>query len=165
MSANLTVSEKRMISALDRIEASLNHAVQERRKGGQPVAEGSGPDLEAAQIEIARLKSENATLRERLADSHAKLLEAGEQAARLAMSNDALADANRTLLSRDGEGASVDDTGRALQAEVESLRAARSAEIGQIGEIIDALDRMLGTAAPANQPIRKSEPAVKEGGL
>ena len=85
----------------------------------------------------------------RLAEAHERLAAAGGQAARLAAANDELAQANRALIeasaspevwAEHGEAAAL----AALQAEVEALRAAREAEVAQMGEILDALDRMLG---------------------
>ena len=86
-----------------------------------------------------------------------RLAAAGEEAARLAMANEALAEANRRLIGPPGP--EPDEIRRALEAEVDALRQARVAEIGQIGDIVDTLDRMIGDQGGADdQPGSEADP-------
>ncbi|RQP06923.1 MAG: hypothetical protein D1H97_05170 [Paracoccus sp. BP8] len=189
MRDDLNASEKRLIAALDRIDQFLDRADLARRTASGPPAgdaEGAEARLRKIQAENQRLSQDLAALHERqaamladcearLAEAHQRLVHAGQEAARLSAANEALAEANRALIAAQGGGESPDETRRALEAEIESLRAARSAEIAQMGEIIDALDRMIdlppqvgpagasetGTAAPAEdgpaEPAGRSE--------
>lgn len=154
MRDNLNASEKRLIAALDRIDHFLD------RTGLMPAAavtSGIEAELRQAQGENERLSQELLHLHERqatemeecearLLDMQGRLQATGQEAARLSSANEALAAANRALTA--GTGQPADDARRALEAEVESLRAARAAEIAQMGDIVDALDRMIGTSAP-----------------
>lgn len=154
MRDDLNASEKRLIAALDRIDHFLD------RTGLMPaVADTSGieAELRQAQGENERLSQELLRLHERqaaemeerearLLDMQGRLQATGQEAARLSSANEALAAANRALTA--GTGQPADDARRALEAEVESLRAARAAEIAQMGDVVDALDRMIGTPAP-----------------
>lgn len=167
MTGDLTVSEKRLIAALDRIDYTIERAAASLR-GTSPAPEGAA-DL-ASQAENQRLVAELAAAQERqeaalhvletrLAQAHARLDEAGQQAARLVAANEALTHANRQLLSKaDSDGADGADIRAALEAEVEALRAARAAEIAQMGEIIESIDRL--TLAPApRRASSKDKPA------
>lgn len=156
----LSAAERRLIAALDR----LDHAVEQagRRMAETPAARHDipvAPADGAISPEIAALHDRQAATLEamqtRLAEADERLAAAGEQAARLAAANEELAQANRALIEAAGGGPEAwADSGEvatfaALQAEVEALRAARAAEIAKMGEILDALDRMLGvTPAP-----------------
>lgn len=172
--SDISANERRLIAALDR----LDHAVE---RGGQRLARlaaaaagraaesapaqpaaaqaAAGPSLadQPASAELAALHDrQNATLeamRTRLAEAHERLAASGEQAARLAAANEALAAANRQLIeaAEDWAGQGAGATQAALQAELEALRAARAAEIAQMGEIMDALDRMLGVDTTARR--------------
>ena len=54
------------------------------------------------------------------------------------------------LLSKaDSGGIGADEERAALEAEIEALRAARDAEIGQVGDILQALDGLLGASPDA----------------
>lgn len=167
MTGDLTVSEKRLIAALDRIDYTIERAAASLR-GTSPAPEGAA-DI-ASQAENQRLVAELAAAQERqeaavhaletrLAQAHARLDEAGQQAARLVAANEALTHANRQLLSKaDSGGADDADIRAALEAEVEALRAARAAEIAQMGEIIESIDRL--TLAPApRRASSKDKPA------
>ena len=118
---------------------------------------GVEEQLHAAHSENQRLSAELVLLHERqaallahceaqLAQSHDRLLGAGQEAARLAAANEALAEANRTLIV--GAGVTADTACLALEAEIESLRAARAAEIAQMGDLLAELDRMIETPRP-----------------
>lgn len=138
MMGDLTVSEKRLIAALDRIDRSIERAVsglraaQEDRGGSQQ----QGDELAGLQV--------------RLDEMHEKLGRMGAQAARLAAANEGLSQANRLLLSKaDSGGIGADEERAALEAEIEALRAARDAEIGQVGDILQALDGLLGASPDA----------------
>lgn len=155
MKADLNASEKRLIAALDRIDAFIDRAGS---LDAPPAQMDGGADLHA---QNQRLSEELAALREgqsdllagyetRLADANERLHVAGDEAARLAAANDALIAANRELLGAETIG--DDQRHAALEAEIKALRAARAAEIGQMDDIIGALDRMLGKAEPVAPP-------------
>lgn len=162
MRDDLNASEKRLIAALDRIDHFLDRAASAPAPGMPAAADFSGIEAELQQArdenqrlsqELVRLNERQASVLEacetRLSDAQARLHTAGQEAARLAAANEALAAANRRLT--EGAGLTPDDARRALETELESLRAARAAEIAQMGDIVDALDRMIGTPeiAPA----------------
>ena len=164
MRDDLTASEKRLIAALDRIDHFIDRATTARTAAPvptpAPVAGGLAEietQLHAAHHENQRLSGELVLLHERqtallsncemrLAESHERLLGAGQEAARLAAANEVLAEANRALIA--ASGAPADDARLALEAEIESLRAARAAETAQMGDLLAVLDRMIGTPAP-----------------
>ncbi|TWI29456.1 hypothetical protein [Paracoccus sulfuroxidans] len=155
MRNDLNASEKRLFAALERIDAYLD-----RRAQGTDAAatdtEGSAPGTESEAREDARRlahrlavteqrhASAMAELETRLEEAQRQLTEAGRQAVAMSAANETLAKANRKLLDAGGS-ISGDDASAALQAEIDALRAARGAEISQMGEIVDALDRMLDT--------------------
>lgn len=172
MNADLTASEKRLIAALDRIDQFIDRAGAARQAPPDAAADAAAAEAEE---EAQRLATELAALRDshaaalaefeaRLAASedalsHAndRLAAAGEEAARLAMANEALAEANRRLIGPPGP--EPDEIRRALEAEVDALRQARAAEIGQIGDIVDTLDRMIGDQGGADdQPGSEADP-------
>lgn len=178
MRDDLNASEKRLIAALDRIDHFLDRAALTRAADMPAAALPSGveEELQQARAENLRLSQELVLLNERqaaviedcetrLSGAQARLHSSGQEAARLAVANEALVAANRKLLA--GAGLAPDDARRALEAEIESLRAARAAEIAQMAEIVDALDRMIGTAAaPAPEAPQEAGPAgeaVAEG--
>jgi len=195
MRDDLNVSERRLIAALDRIDQFLDRIAAAR--GGPPVeAEAeAGAGLDEARAENRSLAQELAALQARqadaladcearLAESNRRLVEAGQETARLSAANEALAAANRALVAaRDGAPETLDgqegdgDGGirRALEAEIESLRAARAAEVARMGEIIAALERMTAASAedrPAPAPgtadaaagVADDEAPVRDGG-
>ncbi|MBD9526824.1 hypothetical protein [Paracoccus sp. PAR01] len=174
MKDDLNASEKRLIAALDRIDnfidrtALLRSAVPDTG-GGEAAAE-----LQESRAHNQRLSDELAALRashssavagfeSRLKVMNERLAEAEERAVELAAANEALASANRALVEADGPLAE-DAIRRAQKAEIESLRAARQAERGKLGEIIDTLDRMLGVGPAAGhadpEPARPSDAAT-----
>lgn len=181
---DLSRSERRLIVALDRLDYTVERAGGDlTRLRSRPAVAPPPPAAPAAAHPGSALQSDNrrlsdevvalhdrqaATLeamRERLAEAQERLAGAGEHMARLAAANDGLSAANRDLIAAADGGAPSPDTVRtALEAEIESLRAARAAEIAQMGEILDALDRMLGTPAPApRKPARTDDGAGVAG--
>ncbi|SDL10152.1 hypothetical protein [Paracoccus chinensis] len=182
---DLSAAERRLIAALDRLDAVVEGAahrmatMQARMPAPRPAAtapvQGADPGL-SPQIaalhdrQVATLEAMQA----RLAEAHERLAAAGGQAARLAAANDELAQANRALIEASASPEGWAERGEAaaraaLQAEVEALRAAREAEVAQMGEILDALDRMLGvTTTPRSHSTRTwvqaAEPADRTDG-
>lgn len=174
MKDDLNASEKRLIAALDRIDAFIDRAPEPR----PDLAPDAGSD-DALRAENLRLSQELAVLHERqaellasyesrLADANERLNVAGDEAARLAAANDALIAANRDLTAAENPGA--DQHRAALEAEIKALRAARAAEIGQMDDIIGTLDRMLGKSDPipaapvmveSPMPLEMREPATE----
>ncbi len=166
MRDDLTASEKRLIAALDRLDHFIDRAALMRGAvvAAEPVADdpaGIEHSLHAARTENQRLSNELMLAHERqqaqlaasqaeLAAAHDRLLAAGQEAARLAATNETLAAANRALIAATGEPA--DEARLALEAEIESLRAIRDAEIAQMGDLLSMLDQMIGTPAPAPAP-------------
>lgn len=122
MMSDLTVSEKRLLAAMRRIEDMIDRAVLQT--DGPQATPGADQDLAAA---------------------CQRLSEAGQQAAQLAEANDALIEANRQLLDRlDAGGSGNDEVVQALEAELHAMRALRAAEEAQMAEILDRLDQMGG---------------------
>lgn len=130
--SDISASERRLSAALDRIDQIL-----EAGRGHRPTS--------------AEMAEDGA----RLADLQARLDAANDQLAGLARANEELAAANRALIDAapdlDGDGVH-----RALEAEIGALRAARAAEIAQLGEIMAELEHYMGghpaPAAEAVQP-------------
>lgn len=160
MIGNLTASEQRLNAALDRIDDAISRTAEALSKpAAAPQTSGSLSDdevLEALAAEQDELRkgyegalARQAELQAQLDEMHKQLSAACAQAEALATANEALTQANRQLLSRaDSGGAQADDIRAALEAELDALRSVRSAEIGRITGIIDALDRMIGTPRP-----------------
>lgn len=118
MMDDLTVSEKRLLAALKRLDDAIEHGMAQ---GVQK------PDGAAGELELA----------------HQRLADAGQEIAQLAAANDALTKANRQLLDRLEEGGEVsDDVRLALEAELSALHAARAAEEAQVLDILARLDRV-----------------------
>lgn len=183
---DISVSERRLIAALDRLDQALDAAMVLRTSAPAPApAQTDGDDadaldrLAAAEAENARLAADLAALhdrqasalaagQDRLAAAHERLTRAGEAQARLSAANDALAAANRALMAGAGEGVVARDAAlAALNAENEALRAARAAEIAQMGEVLEALDHLLGLPAPdgAARPPERSRAAAETPSL
>lgn len=142
MRNDLNASEKRLFAALDRIDAYLDRAAQ-----GPAAAAGTGAGKDAATEQ--RHAAALAELQTRLDEAQRQLTAAGRQAVAMSAANEVLAKANRKLLDAAGS-LTGDDARAALQAEIDALRVARGAEITQLGEIVEALDRMLDTPAPGS---------------
>lgn len=143
--SDISVSERRLSAALDRIDQFLDR--------GGPVHAGHGPDLRedlaAAQAQIRMLTDRG---RQDMA----------EQAARLAAANDDLIAANRALIEEAG-GDMAETVSRALEAEIEALRAARAAEAAQLGALMAEVERLLAEDAAA--PVATPEAAGDAGGV
>ena len=149
--SDISVSERRLSAALDRIDQFLD------RGGVAPVA--PGPDLRA---ELQAAHAQIAALTRRLDQG-----DMAEQAARLAAANDDLAAANRALIqAAAGEGDLAEAVTAALEAEIEALRAARAAEAAQLGALMAEVERLLaeGDGAPAS-PAVMPELAGDAGGV
>lgn len=175
---DLSAAERRLIAALDRLDDVVERAahrmatMQAQAPAPRHTATAPGQDS-GVSPQIAALRDRQAATLEamqaRLAEAHDRLAATGGQAARLAAANDELARANRALIeaaaspeawAERGEAAAL----AALEAEVEALRAAREAEIAQMSEILDALDRMLGvTTAPRSHSTQEWAEASAEG--
>ncbi|MDT1061802.1 hypothetical protein RM190_08035 [Paracoccus sp. CPCC 101403] len=162
MKDDLNASEKRLIAALDRLDSFIDRMADRAAAPGPDSGQDApDPDLAARFDEQAE---ELTQLEERLAATNERLDSAGEEIARLAAANEALVSANRALIAAQPASAR-DDIRDALQAELDSLRAARAAEIGQMSDIAGTLDRMLGApTAVERKPAqaKASAPAVIE---
>ena len=132
--SDISVSERRLSAALDRIDQLLDGA------GSRP--QTTDGDMQRRLDEVL---AENKRLKAQLeASGGASMASAGEIAARLAAANDELASANRALIeAASGQGDMIEAASVALEAEIEALRAARAAEIGQLGDIMGELERLL----------------------
>lgn len=165
MNNDLNASEKRLIAALDRLDGFIDRMAA-TGAGAGPAPEGDirqdnrdiSDDLSALVDEQAEQLAE---LEARLVATDERLNVAGDEIARLAAANEALASANRELIASQPDSP-ADEVRRALQAEIDSLRAARVAEAGQMAEIADTLDRMLGEAPPRQQAEPAGAPAMVE---
>ena len=130
--SDISVSERRLSAALDRIDQFLD------RGGVVPAPSGSDlrAELDKAHAQIAALTDQLA----RQGDGQ----ELAEQAARLAAANDDLAAANRALIqAASGDGDRIEAVSVALEAEIEALRAARAAEAAQLGALLAEVERLL----------------------
>lgn len=151
--SDINASERRLSAALDRIDQLLEAGAP--RQGSTAAA----ADLSEYQDRITALEAENTRLSTELAalqadrggpleaalaEARSRLAAAGEQAARLSTANEELASANRGLIeAASGEGDATDASIVALEAEVSALRAARAAEIAQMGDIMQELERLM----------------------
>lgn len=192
MMGDLTVSENRLIAALDRIDYTIERAAERLSAADataatvsavtEPVAAGDapsdiGPDPDLL-AELQQLRDENVRLAQALAQAESAHMQAqarldtlaerlnhqGQEAARLVATNEALSNANRNLLSRaDSGGASADDARAALEAELDALHSARAAEIAQFSEVLDALETLLAESnRPANSRAKRAAIAANE---
>lgn len=175
--SDITASERRLSAALDRMDQLLESHVFSAGDGAVTPDPERDDQHAAIRAENEKLKQEieelrigagsgtsdpsNEAIDERLAD-------AGEQAARLAAANDDLAAANRSLIDTaagQGDADAVAVIREALEAEIEALRAARAAEISNLGDIIMELERLLpddGNGA-VTTPEKNSTTAATEG--
>lgn len=138
MKDDLNASEKRLIAALDRIDLLIDRAAA---AGGG--VEGDGAPQQAPPEASTDHDAALAACEARLAEAQDRLDAAGAEAARLAEANAALVEANAALLAGAPGAAEIR---QAFEAELEALRAARAAEMGQVGDILGALNQWLGTA-------------------
>lgn len=162
--SEIAASERRLSAALDRIDQILETGRPRSAPADGADDPGLRDALEAAQSENTRLKAEIAELRNgngapaepAPGDGEDRLVEASEQAARLAAANDELAASNRALIetaAAQADGDSVTAIREALEAEIEALRAARAAEISNLGDIIIELERLLPEADHGAAPV------------
>ncbi len=157
--SELSGLERRITAALDRIaQAAQNLPGPEVAASGAEAALREA--LEAERTANAQLTERVRAIKERqeslIGQVERKLARANEQLdvqgfelQRLKKANAQLADANRKLI--EAQQAGTADPGaamRALQAEIESLRAARKAEIAELEEIMAEL-RPLAGVGPA----------------
>ncbi len=173
--SEFSANERRLIAALDRIDYSIEvyrardaeaaeaaaRAQQENEAAREAALNGEGmqellAEARAQNEELAadlaalhdRQAGAMAALQARLNEATERLAGAGTEAGRLAKANDDLAAANRGLMAAlDGGGDTAGAIRVALEAEIVALRAARSAEIAQMGDILAALERMIGAPA------------------
>lgn len=168
---DISVSERRLSAALDRIDQLLEAGAVPR-----PVAAGADGSADV-QAKLDQALAENRRLAEQLAalngvsasqDDGDRVAAASEQAARLAAANDELAQANRVLIeAASGQGDLNEAVSVALEAEIEALRAARAAEIAQLGDIMVELERLLADEAgsSAGDVATQAEAAGDSGGV
>lgn len=147
--------EQRLSLALARIDQGIDRLQEAMRQ------EAAIPDPPAdPQADADRGSDDPAKVGEGIADLHrrqqaaldnarARLADAGAEAARLAAANDQLVAANRALIEAQGVEARSSAAHDALEAEIEALQAARASEIAQMGDILTALEAMLGIPEPA----------------
>lgn len=167
--SDISASERRLSAALDRIDQLLEAgagrpapaddaaraALQARLDEVQAENVRLAAQLDALSLEPAPSEAVEVTSDAALVEAHRRLTGASEQASRLAAANDQLAAANRALMQAGAGQGDADNAARdALEAEIEALRAARAAEIAQMGDIMMALERLLdgdaqGDSAPA----------------
>lgn len=142
----ITASERRLSAALDRIDRVLE-------AGTQP-ATASLPDTAQPQPDPTgdsdALRATAEALAQALAEAENRQRQSAEEAARLSAANEDLAAANRLLIeARDTGGITGDEVAQALEAEITALRAARAAEMAQMGDIMAELERLLAPDAEA----------------
>lgn len=151
--SDISVSERRLSAALDRIDQLLEVGTGRAARDDGAAVEALQTRLDGLSAENARLVIEIEALRSRPAPpddealdeaAPARLDGAAEQAARLVAANEELAAANRVLIEAASGSGDIDRATReALEAEIEALRAARAAEIGQLSDIMIELERVL----------------------
>lgn len=165
--SEISVSERRLSAALDRIDQILEAGT------GRQTPSDAAPDeaLAAAQAENDRLAQELAALRAdrggpleaALAEARTRLDGAGQQVARLSAANEELTAANRALIEAAEAGDADPAIRRALEAEIEALRASREAELSQMSDIMVELERLLG-GEELPQPAQALDPAPEAAG-
>ena len=172
--SDISASERRLSAALDRLDQLLD-----TQPAAVPAA-ASGEDpaqIAALTLQLEQLQAENDQLRQAPAveapavqpdqdqdDLRRQLDEATQRNAEMAVANDQLAEANRNLIeAQETGGIGADEVRDALEAEVKALRAARQAEIAQMGEIMAELERLLGDAQADDQ--QNPEPAPTQEGI
>ncbi|MFN3526335.1 MAG: hypothetical protein ACK4YU_09615 [Paracoccus sp. (in: a-proteobacteria)] len=138
----ITASERRLTAALDRIDRVLETGT---RHVSAPLPADDQPDQTA---ENAALRDKAARLAQALAEAEDRQRQTADEAARLSNANEELAAANRLLIeARDTGGVTADEALIALEAEITALRAARAAEMAQMGDIMAELERLLAPQA------------------
>lgn len=167
--SELTELERRIRAALERIARATEAQAQAQARSPAPQAEAGPeqPDTEAALREALEAeRTANAQLAERiraikerqeasLSQVERKLARANEQLdvqgfelQRLKRANAQLAEANRRLIEAQAAGQpDASAATRALQAELEALRAARKSEVAELEEIMAELRPLAGEQA------------------
>lgn len=135
----ISVSERRLSAALDRIDQFLEAGL------GRPRA--AVPDHDAGGVDL-----------------RAQLDAAEERLMALARANDELIAANHALAGAAPTDA-PDALRQALEAEIAALRAARSAEVAQLGQIMAELEDFLGGTAAGPSADLGDEMMGDGGGL
>lgn len=152
--SDIAASERRLSAALDRMDQLLEtNFIPGTSARADVTGQVSSDELAELRAENQRLQARVMELQDRAgsaadddSDIDDRLADAGEQAARLAAANDELANANRALLDSlagQGDVDAITTIRQALEAEIEALRAARAAEISNLGDIIMELERLL----------------------
>ncbi|MDB6176166.1 hypothetical protein PAF17_01430 [Paracoccus sp. Z330] len=159
--SDINASERRLSAALDRIDQLLEVAGPRPVQPDESETERLRENLAALEAENTRLADELAALRvdrggpleAALAETRSRLAGAGEQAARLSAANEELASANRALIEAASGNADMNAAAlQALEAEVKALRSARAAEITQMSDIMQELERLMAEEPePADQ--------------
>jgi ABC-type uncharacterized transport system involved in gliding motility auxiliary subunit len=144
--SDISASERRLSAALDRLDQLLDisRSVAPQGDDSQTV-EMLTQQLETAQARIQKLQQDTPAPQRVQDDGLRQQLDiATSRNAELAAANDELAAANRNLIeAQDTGGIGADEIRDALEAEVKGLRAARQAEMAQMGEIMAELERLL----------------------
>jgi DNA repair exonuclease SbcCD ATPase subunit len=150
--SDISASERRLSAALDRLDQLLD--MPQAAPASAPASDNHEQidlltrQLAEAQARIAKLQQAAPIPDDNMRQ---KLDAATSNNAELSTANDALASANRDLIeAQDTGGIGTDEIRDALQAEVTALRAARQAEIAQMGEIMAELERLLADDVPAD---------------
>lgn len=121
--SDISATQQRLSLALDRIDQGIGRLHQSMRAGD------GAPEQGVADQKLQK-----------------RLVEAGAESARLAAANDQLIAANRALIEAADPAALLDAAFAAQSAEIEALRAAREAELAQLGDVLAMLESMLGMA-------------------
>ena len=163
--SDISISERRLSAALDRIGQYLDRGAGSGAGQGQP-----GPDLraelDAAEARIAELTARTP----HPAADEGEQGEMAEHAARLAAANDGLAAANRALIAAmAGEDDRIEAVSLALEAEIEALRAARAAEAAQLAGLLAEVEQLLaddeGAEAGAEDDPAPDNGDTQRGGI
>lgn len=150
---DISESEQRLSAALERIDYGIDR-LQAVIKTAQ--SRPAPPPTIASPIsdDMASLQQRQTKALDR---AQQRLAASGSEAARLAAANDRLMESNRALIAGQSGAGAGDAVLQALETEIEALRAARAAEIAQMGDILAALETMLGI--PETEPLPPSDPA------
>ncbi|RJE81618.1 hypothetical protein [Paracoccus sp. JM45] len=144
--SDISASERRLSAALDRLDQLLDipSTIAPQGEDSSMIGVLTG-QLETAQARIQELQQATPAPRPVQDDALRQQLDvATGRNAELSAANDELAAANRNLIeAQDTGGIGADEIRDALEAEVKALRAARQAEIAQMGEIMAELERLL----------------------
>ncbi len=160
--------ESRLSAALDRIRSGVERLSVPAPQGDAPLADvPEGPSLAQVQAQLAEERDANAQLEERVKalkarqDGRLTELEAMADGAKVRMAkvdkdlqrlrqvNAELRDINTKLRAAVEAGVSEPHLiNRAMQAELEALRAVRAADAAEVDAVLDALRPILATQTP-----------------